>query len=270
MGRLTKVEIEYFETSCEQIFKQVYPHIEDQEKGTLSSVIYFILDKIEAQKLCEQYSIKKNASLDEDLDLSDDIIYTVSINKQKPVKDNWLVKGTGEIAKKVSRPFRKSLDNDKDKMELIVVAAVILIGAYISQKLLSKPPTKGISPPALPSQLIPTAICLGVPASAVYGLTVGQQINREKIIELIEAAPEFLCIKAEEANKKNIDTINQEVSQDSQLKFYIRIDIPNGQKIIDAETKYVIKRDIPKNTEGQIIQLGRLRDASILKSFNRI
>jgi hypothetical protein len=67
-----------------------------------------------------------------------------------------------------------------------------------------------------------------------------------------------------------IDVINQEILQDSQLKFYIRIDIPNGQDIIGAETKYVIKRDIPKDTEGKIIQLGRLRDASVLKSFNRI
>jgi hypothetical protein len=270
MGRLTQLKIEYFETSYKQIFKRVYPHIEDQKKGTLSSVIYFILDKIEAQKLCEQYSIKKNASLDEDLDLSDDIIYTVSINKQKPVKENWLVKGAGEIAKKVSRPLRKSLDNDKDKMEFIVVAAVILIGAYISQKRLSKPPTKGVTSPALPSQPIPAAICLAVPASAVYDLTSAKRINREKIIELIESAPEFLCIRAEEANKQIIDIINQEVSPESQLKFYIRIDIPNGQDIIGAETKYVIKRDIPPNTEGKIIQLGRLRDASILKSFNRI
>jgi hypothetical protein len=264
------VGIEYFETSYQQIFKQVSPHIKSQEVGTLSSVIYLILDKIQAQELCQEYGIKKNASLDEDLDLSDDIIYTVSINKQKPVKENWLVKGTGETVKKLSRPFRKSLDNYEDKMEFIVVAAVILIGAYFSQKSLSKNRESKTTPPVLPSQAIPTAICLAVPASAVYGLTTGKQINREKIIELIEAAPEFLCIKAEEANQQIIDTINQEISPDSQLKFYIRIDIPNGQDIISAETKYVIKRDIPKNTEGQIIQLGRLRDASILKSFNRI
>lgn len=113
---------------------------------------------------------------------------------------------------------------------------------------------------------------MAVPASTVYGLSRGQSIPREKIIEIIEAAPEFLCTKAEEAKKKfiDIDIIDQDISPESQLKFYIRIDIPNGQNIINAETKYVIKRDLPPSTEGKIIQLGRLRDASILKSFNRI
>lgn len=263
--------VEYFETRYQQIFEQVFPQIKSQEVGTLSSVIYLILDnKSQAQELCQEYDIKKKASLDEDLDLSDDIIYTISINKQKPVKESPILKTGGEIFKNVSRPFRKQLDNDKDKMELIVLAAVILIGTYFTQKLLRRFHEQNTLPPVPPSQPIPTAICLAVPASAVYGLTVGKRINREKIIELIESAPEFLCIRTEEAEQQMIDVINQEILQDSQLKFYIRIDIPNGQYIIGAETKYVIKRDIPKDTEGKIIQLGRLRDASVLKSFNRI
>jgi len=270
------VGIESFETSYDQIFTQVYPHIKGHERGTLRTVIYLVLDSLQAEELCQEYGIKENAFLDEDLDLSDDIIYTVSINKQKSVKENWFVKTGGETVKNWSRPLRKfvNANEDKDKMEFIVVAAVILIGAYISQKLLSKPPTQniltqGITSPALPSQPIPTAICLAVPASAVYGLTSEDLINREKIIELIEIAPEFLCIKADEADRQIIDTINQEVLPNSQLKFYIRIDIPDGQNIINAKTKYVIKRDI-LHTEGKIIQLGRLRDASILKTFNRI
>lgn len=256
--------IESFETSYNQVFEQVYPHIEGHKIGTLRTVIYLILNNPQAEELCQKYGIQENSSLDKDLDLSDDIIYAVSINKE-----NWFARRGGETVKNVSRPFRKLVDNHKDKMEFIVVAAVILIGAYISQKLLSKSRKSNTTSPALPSQPIPAAICLAVPASVVYGLTVGKRINREKIIELIEAAPEFLCIKAEEANRQVIDTIDQEISPDSQLKFYIRIDIPNGQDIINAETKYVIKRDI-LHTEGKIIQLGRLRDASILKTFNRI
>ncbi|MEA5536606.1 hypothetical protein [Crocosphaera sp. XPORK-15E] len=260
----------HFEENSKQIFEQVYPHIKYQRLGTLSSVIYLILDKLEAQELCKKYGIDKKATLDKDVELSEDIIYTVSVNQQKLVKENSLLKQGGEFLKDVSRPVRKSLDEDEDKMEYIVIAAVILIGAYVSQKFLSETSTKNITSPALPSKPIPTAICLAVPASVVYGLTLGKPINREKMIELIEAAPEFLCLKAEEADQKIIDTINQEISPDSQLKFYIRIDIPNGQNIIGEETKYVIKRDIPANTEGKIIQLGRLRDASILKSFKRI
>ncbi|WP_041804243.1 hypothetical protein [Microcystis aeruginosa] len=262
--------VEYFETRYKQIFEQVFPHIKRQEVGTLSSVIYLILDTSQAQELCQEYGIKKNASLDDDLDLSDDIIYTISINKQKPVKESPILKTGGEIFKNVSRPFRKSLDDNEDKMELIVLAAVILIGIYSTQKLLRKSHEQNTRPPVPPSQPIPTAICLAVPASAVYDLIVGMRINREKIIQLIESAPEFLCIKVEEANKKIIDTIKQEISPDSQLKFYIRIDIPNGQDIIGAETKYVIKRDIPKETKGEVKDLGRLKDASVLRKFNRI
>jgi hypothetical protein len=265
------VAIESFGTSCDETFKQVYPYITGHKKGTLRTVIYSILDRLHAEEICQQYGIEKDASLDDDLDLSDDIIYTVLINQQKLVKQNPLIKKGGETAKDVTKPFRKFLNanEDKDKMEFIVVAAVILVGAYVAQKFLSKPPIQSIAPAALSSQPIPTAICLAVPASSVYGLTSGDLINREKIIELIEIAPEFLCIKADEADRQIIDTINQEIVQNSQLKFYIRIDIPNGQDIINAKTKYVIKRDI-LHTEGKIIQLGRLRDASILKTFNRI
>jgi len=59
-------------------------------------------------------------------------------------------------------------------------------------------------------------------------------------------------------------------SPDSQLKFYIRIDVPDGQDIICGETKYVIKRDLPPNIRGEIKKLGRLKSISSISSFNRI
>ncbi|BBH39566.1 hypothetical protein myaer102_21000 [Microcystis viridis NIES-102] len=43
--------VEYFETRYKQIFEQVFPHIKRQEVGTLSSVIYLILDTSQAQEL---------------------------------------------------------------------------------------------------------------------------------------------------------------------------------------------------------------------------
>lgn len=268
---------EYFKKSYKQIFDQIYPHIKNQQLGTLSTVFYLILNESEARELCEEYGVKKNYSLDEDLDLADDIIYTVSIDKQKLVKANFISRTGGEIVKNISRPFRKSLDSNEDKMEFIVVAAVILIGAFFSQKLLIKDKsknilsssTKEISSPSLTRQ--PTAICLAVPASAVFGLTIGKAIDRNEIIQLIEAASDFICTQVGQAETLGVDIdINQSPSPDSQLKFYIRIDIPDGREIIGGETKYVIKRDLRPNTQGEIKELGRLRSISSISSFNRI
>ncbi len=268
--------IESFETSVNQIFEKVYPHIKIHKKGTLRTVIYRILDNRQAEELCQKYGIKNNASLDDDLNLSDDIIHTVSFNTQRPVKQHKALKEVGNfVNKKINRPLKNVLNHDQeDKMEFIVIAAVILIGSYFTQKYLNNRTSNTI--PDVPSnQPIRTAICLAVPASAVYGLTLRQQVNRDEInrdemIQVIESATEFLCIEAEDADKQSVHTIHQDVLPDSQLKFYIRIDIPNGQDIINAKTKYVIKRDLPQNTEGKILQLGRLRDASVLKLFNRI
>ena len=262
---------ESFETSAKQIFKEIYPHIKSHQTGTLRTVIYRILDNRQAGELCQKYGIKNNASLDEDLNFSDDIIHMVSFNTQRPVKQHKALKEVGNfVNKKINRPFKNFInDNEEDKMEFIVIAAVILIGSYYAQKSLNNR-TSNTIPDVLSSQPICTAICLAVPASAVYGLTLRQRINRDEMIQVIESATEFLCIEAEDADKQSVHTITQEVSPDSQLKFYIRIDIPNGQDIINAKTKYVIKRDLPQNTEGKILQLGRLRDASVLKLFNRI
>ena len=105
----------------------------------------------------------------------------------------------------------------------------------------------------------------------VSNLTVGKSVNRDDILELIDAASDFLCIQQDEASQLSVEIDeNQTPSPDGVLEFYIRIDIPDGQAIINQKTKFVIKRDIPLNTPGNIKQLGLIKDMSSVSSFNRI
>jgi hypothetical protein len=114
------------------------------------------------------------------------------------------------------------------------------------------------------------ALCLTVPESAIYDLEEGQPINRERIIKLIDFASEFLCVKIEEADSFSIDILKEKQSPERQLKFYIRIDISNGQNIINKKTLYQMKRDLSPDAEGTIRELGFLQNVSILRQFNRI
>ncbi|NLQ07461.1 hypothetical protein FLX35_06675 [Cylindrospermopsis raciborskii LB2897] len=169
----------------------------------------------------------------------------------------------------------------KKQMEILTLAAVFLIGLAVVGVLPNK--NKPSSSKASPAS---TAICLALPAFAVFGLKqremtseqvtddlAEEEIARDKIIELVEAATEFLCVKADE--QIVMKTTNQEVKPDSQLKFYIRIhiEIPSENDIVKEKTKYGIKdnlRNLHPDTKGKIIQLGRLTDPSDLPSFNRI
>lgn len=248
---------------------KIYSQIKSEKRGVLYKVINLLeKDEVKAKKVCECFGIETNSYLENDFS----IIYDNIVKKFfDPVRKSFLIDKIDIWG--LSTWLEKSIFTkleEKTQMEFLIFAAFILLSGFalVKSKSLSQDQQQNISPEK--GRAIPTAICLAVPASAVYDLTEGKLINRERIIQLIESAPEFLCIRKEEADEKIIETIVQEISPDSQLKFYIRIDIPNGQDIIGAETKYVIKRDIPKNKEGQIIQLGRLRDASVLKSFNRI
>lgn len=116
-----------------------------------------------------------------------------------------------------------------------------------------------------------TAICLAISASEVADLKVGQSIEQNKIVQLINSASDLLCTTVEEANQLAVDIDeSQNPSPDSQLKFYIRIDIPDGKEIIGKKNQYVITRDMPVGAKGKIKKLGRLRSLNGLESFNRI
>ncbi|MGI0479205.1 hypothetical protein ACN4EE_00285 [Geminocystis sp. CENA526] len=274
-----------FDKNYKQLMDKVYPHIKDQKIGTLNSVVYFILDEVQAEQLCQKYGIGNTSPLNEDLKILDNIIYTVYIARQKKVSENSIMKNSLESFKNYFEDFRQKIidalnSNDNQyKIELIVFTSVILIGLYLSRKLLSKNssilqlnPENNINQRR--NTFIPTAICLAVPSSSIYDLTVGKVINRDQIIQIIDSASYFLCSEIEEAGKLSIDIdSSQEPSADSQLKFYIRIDIPDGKNILGVQTIPILKgyiRELPSNTQGKIKKLGRLGSVYSLKSFNRI
>lgn len=113
------------------------------------------------------------------------------------------------------------------------------------------------------------SLCLAVPASEVYKLRKGDPLSRDDVVRLIDCATEFLCVP--EYKKISVETIPDEGrSPESRLKFYVRINLKNGGNIIGKETQYGMKRELPLNVTGKVIQIGFLKNVSILRKFNRI
>lgn len=112
------------------------------------------------------------------------------------------------------------------------------------------------------------SLCLAVPASEVYKLRKGDPLSRDDVVRLIDCATEFLCVP--ESKNISVEIIDEEPSSESRLKFYVRINLKNGGNIIGKETQYGMKRELPLNVTGKVIQIGFLKNVSILREFNRI
>ncbi|GCA93143.1 hypothetical protein [Microcystis aeruginosa] len=112
------------------------------------------------------------------------------------------------------------------------------------------------------------SLCLAVPASEVYKLRKGAPLSRDDVVRLIDCATEFLCVP--ESKNISVEIIDEEPSSESRLKFYVRINLKNGGNIIGKETQYGMKRELPLNVTGKVIQIGFLKNVSILRKFNRI
>ena len=112
------------------------------------------------------------------------------------------------------------------------------------------------------------SLCLAVPASEVYKLRKGDPLSIDDVIRLIDCATEFLCVP--ESKNISVEIIDEEPSSESRLKFYVRINLKNGGNIIGKETQYGMKRELPLNVTGKVIQIGFLKNVSILREFNRI
>lgn len=284
----------------EPLFNRIYPQIKNKEKGVLYQIIKLIIDEAKLEQLVNSQEIYHSFKIQESSELEDDfrivqalIPFTHDIKRVidgiKQIKQQLksylnLVIPAG-ILENLENVFINNCSQAESKkqkqMEILTLAAVFLIGLAVVGVLPNK--NKPSSSKAIPAS---TAICLALPAFAVFGLKqremtseqvtddlAEEEIARDKIIELVEAATEFLCVKADE--QIVMKTTNQEVKPDSQLKFYIciRIEIPSENDILKEKTKYGIKdnlRNLHPDTKGKIIQLGRLTDPSNLRSFNRI
>jgi hypothetical protein len=255
----------------EQRFEQIYPKIQNERRGVLHKVIKLLeKNEGEAQEICNNFAIIESSDIKDDFNIAYDNIGTFFIDTISKFSAK-LPFPLSKIEKKVFTELCSNLE-DKKQMEVIVVTAIILIAVFSWIKSTSSTQNQPQLPKStIPSQPVPTAICLAVPASAVCDLTVGDLIKRDKIIRLIDESSDFLCIETKEAEKLSIDIdINQTPSPDNQLRFYIRIDISDGQYIIGEKSKYVIKRDLLPNIRGEIKELGRLKSISSISSFNRI
>jgi hypothetical protein len=249
----------------EPLFNRIYPQIKNKEKGVLYQIIKLIIHeaKLELEQLEQQ---------------------EIYLKQLKSCLNLVIPAGIYENLGKVFINNCSQEESKKQKqMEILTLAAVFLIVLAFVGVLVLPNKNKPSSSKASPAS---TAICLALPAFAVFGLKqremtseqvtddlAEEEIARDKIIELVEAATEFRCVKADE--QIVMKTTNQEVKPDSQLKFYIRIhiEIPSENDILKEKTKYGIKdnlRNLHPDTKGKIIQLGRLTDPSDLPSFNRI
>jgi len=247
----------------EPLFNRIYPQIKNKEKGVLYQIIKLIIHeaKLELEQLEQQ---------------------EIYLKQLKSCLNLVIPAGIYENLGKVFINNCSQEESKKQKqMEILTLAAVFLIGLAVVGVLVLPNKNKPSSSKAIPAS---TAICLALPAFAVFGLKQREmtseqviddleEIARDKIIELVEAATEFRCV---EADKQIVmKTTNQEVKPDSQLKFYIciRIEIPSENDILKEKTKNGIKdnlRNLHPDTKGKIIQLGRLTDPSNLRFFNQI
>jgi hypothetical protein len=266
-----------------KLFKESYAYIleeikpdENHERGILCTVIYSILDQLEAEELCQAYGINKKSNLDEDWLFTNDIINTVFIDKLAGVNSlETIPQIAGPIKDILRDQFNKIVSMEEEKMEWIVIAGIMLIGVYFSRKNLSKkekplqfkPPE---SPPLPPKT---AALCLVVSASEVSNIKTNSVIIRNDIERLIDAASYFLCVETEELNLKenHLELLTDKpIPLDGEQEVYMRIDIDNGQEIISKKNPYFLKRDLPPEAKGIIQELAVLGSLKGLETFNRI
>lgn len=250
-------------------YQEVCLQLENRKPGRLYQAInLFVGDRVKAQEVCNYFQINDSAKIEDDFT----IIYDNLFQKFN-IFAKWDLLG---IIPKTTEKFYSHLE-EKSQVEVIAIAAFILVSgfAFIKWKSVNEPKPESSSEQLSQSTAlyhpVKASICLGIPASAVSGLTQGTVIERREIIRLIDAASNFLCIKTEDAEKLSVDIDPEQVpSSDSQSKFYIRVDIPNGRDIVRQETKHIIKRDLPPYTTGQIAEIGRITSVNSISSFHRV
>jgi len=247
------------------IFEKIYPQIKTQRRGVLYHVIYEILstDKEQADAICNQYGIKSSATLDEDNKI---------VNEITP----HLKKGTDMLGFKIPNFVNTIAAGLKDKERFgIVATACKLAGPLLCENYLNSVEEQQIQAGGkkrtnLPRPPLTVALCLIVPASVASSLQNEMVLKTFDIEQLIDAASYFLCTEVQKADKLYLETTDKEILSDSNLEVYMRIDIPNGQEMIDKTIRYILKRNLPPNGQGKIKELACLKSLSGLEVFNRV
>lgn len=261
-----------------QVFDEIYPHIKNQKKGILSTVIYIIIDKEQAKYICDYFKIQSTTLLDDDVIISSDVIGLFIINPNE--KTQWPISLVKEGVKNVRKSFGSKLEDNDMKLFQIVIVGCLIVGAVACLKYLDlvreknkrkqSESYKTQTPIKAPQ---PVDLCLVVPASLVRNARIDNLISVSNIEELIDSSIYFLCTSSKDANDiQNHLILTEEdiITVSDQSEVYIRIYIADGEEMMGKKVPYILKRNLPPNG-GVIKELACLKYLSIsgLDKFNR-
>ncbi|WP_071189132.1 hypothetical protein [Trichormus sp. NMC-1] len=278
---------------CDDIFNEIYPQIKKQKKGVLSTIIYIILEQehSQAEQIHKYFQIENNASLEDDLSISADVI-GLFISDPNKNKDWWKeiindgVVQVKEIAKDARKKIGSRLESNDMKLFQIVVIGCLIVGTvscliYLKKKQgevekKSKNNTPSDSSPPPRRVPVSVALCLVVPAAVVRNLgnvIKDTTINVSDIETLIENASYFLCTSPEYTNAIQLKLTSEDIRNVSeQREIYIRIKIDDGGDMKGKKVPYILKRNLPSNGQGIVEKIACLEYLSVsgLEDFNRI
>ncbi|MDZ8237239.1 MAG: hypothetical protein RMZ69_08730 [Nostoc sp. ChiQUE01a] len=250
-----------------QVFNYVYPQIKSLRRGVLYNVLYIILDgeRHNAEYICNNFGIKISATKDD---------------------DGEIVNNIGVPIKMMYNPFLINLS--KREIFWIVVVACLLVGVIGCIKFIQRreneeregngrnaqqPVAVPSQPPVAQLQPLTVALCLVAPAYILNSLKEQDLIDADEIEKLIDNSSYFLSIKDADAEllQQNLDLTDENISIISDRReVYVRIQIKDGQEILDKTVPYILKRNLPSNHKGVVKKLAPLGDLSGLEKFNRV
>ena len=280
---------------CDDIFNEIYPQIKNHKKGVLSAIIYIILEPehLQAEQIHKYFQIENNASLEDDLSISADVI-GLFISDPNKNKDWWKeiindgVVQVKEIAKDARKNIGSRLESNDMKLFQIVVIGCLIVGTVSCLIYLKKKqgeagnksknniPSDSFPPPPKVPVSVSVALCLVVPAAVVRNIgniTKDTKINISDIETLIENASYLLCTNHEDANAIQLKLTSEDIRNVSeQREIYIRINIDDGGDMKGKKVPYILKRNLPSHGQGIVEKLDCLEYLSVsgLEKFNRI
>jgi hypothetical protein len=272
---------EHLETPYKDVWELVYPKVANENKGVLYKVIHILLEseKSRADEICTATGINKNASLNDD-----ESIAGAQLLMEKPNPLNQLLKQRNWLTKKMHYTTLNNLNNpDMGTVAWLVFIGSLLVGAAVCIQYRNiRGNARNLQPDSLRSlspEPITAALCLVVPASVFIDLRdkhpngfTNNRLETSDLKMLIDNASYFLCTDVNNAGSKEqfLEMTTEEIPTNSNREVYIRIDINQGQEMIDKESPYILKRNLPNYGQRIIQKYACLRNLSGLENFNRI
>ncbi len=119
---------------------------------------------------------------------------------------------------------------------------------------------------------ITAELCLIVPARLVSNLTPPQTLTREEICHLIDNCAYFRCLPSKDLGslEQDLQPTSEPILPDSERDVYIRIQIEDGENMIDNPSCYGLKKRLPQTGTPVIQECKLLANLSGRQHFNRI